>query len=137
MGLGTSHRVAVYIDGFNLYFGLKDAGWRWFYWLDVTELSRRLVRPQDKLVKVRYFTSRISSPEDKRLRQLALLEAYESLGLCTLHFGAYQDSVATCRACGAKSRTSTEKKTVSWSREIAIWCQSWKPCAVCFPASES
>ena len=26
-------RVIAYIDGFNLYFGLKAKGWRQFYWL--------------------------------------------------------------------------------------------------------
>ncbi len=27
-------RVIVYIDGFNLYFGLKSKGWRRYFWLN-------------------------------------------------------------------------------------------------------
>ena len=28
-------RVVTYIDGFNLYFGLRSQGWERFLWLDV------------------------------------------------------------------------------------------------------
>ena len=31
-------RVNAYIDGFNLYFGLKSKGWRRYYWLDLRAL---------------------------------------------------------------------------------------------------
>jgi len=30
-----AQRVAAYIDGFNLYFGLKDRGWKRFYTVQV------------------------------------------------------------------------------------------------------
>ena len=32
-------RLAFYIDGFNLYFGLKDKGWRKYYLLNLHELD--------------------------------------------------------------------------------------------------
>lgn len=35
MASGPQARVITYIDGFNLYFGLKEAKYRRFYWLDV------------------------------------------------------------------------------------------------------
>ena len=28
-------RVIVYVDGFNLYYGLRSKGWKRFYWLDI------------------------------------------------------------------------------------------------------
>ena len=34
----VERRVAVYVDGFNLYYGLKSKGWRRFYWLDIRAL---------------------------------------------------------------------------------------------------
>ena len=52
-------RVVVYIDGFNLYYGLRDAGWRRYYWLDLRRLSENLLRPDQRLVLVRYFTARV------------------------------------------------------------------------------
>jgi len=38
-------RAITYIDGFNLYFGLKSQGWERFLWLDVQALSRNLLKP--------------------------------------------------------------------------------------------
>ena len=56
-------RTAIYIDGFNLYFGLKSKGWQKYYWLDLWEFSTRLADKR-KLVSVKYFTSDISGPQD-------------------------------------------------------------------------
>jgi len=41
-----SARVIAYIDGFNLYFGLKSKGWKRYYWLDLSELCLRLLKPK-------------------------------------------------------------------------------------------
>ena len=61
-------RVAAYIDGFNLYYGLRSKGWRRYYWLDLHRLVERLLRPGQQLVAVRYFTTRVV-PETWRSRQ--------------------------------------------------------------------
>ena len=34
-----NQRVITYIDGFNLYFGLKSAGWNRFYWLNLQTMA--------------------------------------------------------------------------------------------------
>jgi hypothetical protein len=38
-------RVITYIDGFNLYFGLKSNGWDRFLWLNLRALSQNLLKP--------------------------------------------------------------------------------------------
>ena len=38
LGRGLVERVIAYVDGFNLYFGLKSKGWQRYYWLDVPAL---------------------------------------------------------------------------------------------------
>lgn len=48
--------VAAYIDGFNLYYGMKSKYERRYLWLDLVELVRHL-RPKDEVVRVRYFTT--------------------------------------------------------------------------------
>jgi hypothetical protein len=53
------NRVCVYVDGFNLYFGLKSKGWRKHYWLNLEALSTSLLKPGQRLETVHYFTSRI------------------------------------------------------------------------------
>ena len=52
-------RVTVYVDGFNLYFGLRSKGWRKHYWLDLVALAAALLKPGQTLQGVHYFTSRI------------------------------------------------------------------------------
>lgn len=54
-------RVIVYVDGFNLYFGLRSKGWRRHYWLDLVKLAEALLKPDQQLAGVHYFTSRIRS----------------------------------------------------------------------------
>ncbi len=62
----TARRLVAYIDGFNLYHGMKERRWRRFYWLDVWALTEKLLPPGHILSAVRYYTARISGPTDKR-----------------------------------------------------------------------
>jgi hypothetical protein len=43
-------RVAAYVDGFNLYFGVKEARFKRLYWLDVVALAGSLLKPDQRLV---------------------------------------------------------------------------------------
>ena len=52
------HRVAVYVDGLNLYHGLKSRRWRRYYWLNLHRLAERLLLSDQSLVMIRYFTAR-------------------------------------------------------------------------------
>ena len=52
-------RVIAYIDGFNLYYGLRAAGWRRYYRLDLRRLAENLLRPGQTLATVRYFSARV------------------------------------------------------------------------------
>jgi hypothetical protein len=51
-----SERLIVYIDGFNLYHGLKERSGRRLLWLDLAKLAR-LLRPRSSIVRVNYFTA--------------------------------------------------------------------------------
>ena len=62
-------RVVVYIDGFNLYHGLKDRFGRKYMWLNLLELSENLIRDWQTLVCVKYFTTLVKEPESKVRRQ--------------------------------------------------------------------
>lgn len=108
------NRVVIYIDGFNLYFGLRSKGWRRFYWLDVHQLSQNLLRSDQQLIGVKYFTSRVSAtPSDpgKDKRQNAYLEAVAALPLTTVFFGHYLSKAVRCRNCGSQWNTHEEKMT--------------------------
>lgn len=72
-------RVIGYIDGFNLYFGLKASNWQRYYWLNLQLLLANLLKPDQELVFTKYFTSRISYPLEKQQRQSVFIEALETL----------------------------------------------------------
>ncbi len=74
-------RVVTYIDGFNLYFGLRSKGWRRYYWLDPQRLGANLLKGHQSLVATRYFTARIAAnacDPGKHRRQALFLEAIET-----------------------------------------------------------
>jgi hypothetical protein len=80
---------AVYIDGFNLYFGaLRDSPE--LKWLDVAQLGRRLLPKQHELVSVKFFTARITprnGDETAPLRQDAYLRAIAANPLVSVFEG--------------------------------------------------
>ena len=75
-------RVTIYVVGLNHCFGLRTKDWCRYYWLEVQRLAETLIRPNQRLIAVRYFSSRISGrPEnvDKRKRQATYLDALKVL----------------------------------------------------------
>jgi hypothetical protein len=104
-------RVGVYIDGFNLYYGVRAATGRRFLWLDVEKLARELLRPHQTLESVTYFTSRVRSPADSHHRQTTYLEAMLAHTNIEVVEGLLQQNPKTCCACGATTLQVEEKKT--------------------------
>ena len=104
-------RVISYIDGFNLYFGLKSQRWERFLWLDVQALSRNLLRPDQNLARTKYFTSRVAQPPDKAKRQSTYIDAINTLADTSIYFGKYQTNPHTCRNCGHVHNANSEKMT--------------------------
>ena len=107
-------RVIAYVDGFNLYFGLKAKGWRRYYWLNLHLLSQNLLKPGQQLVALKYFTARISaSPNnpDKHKRQAIFLDAVESLPQTQVFYGHYLPKPQQCFKCGATWFSHEEKMT--------------------------
>jgi uncharacterized LabA/DUF88 family protein len=117
----TKKRVVVYIDGFNLYFGLIAKGWRRYLWLDMKKFAKSLLFPNQDLVHTKYFTSRISKPISKQRRQAIFLDALGTLSDFSVYFGRYQADVRTCENCGFNSIVSNEKKTdVNIATELLV-----------------
>lgn len=107
---GKKERVIAYIDGFNLYFGMREAGFDHCRWLNIKKLVISLLKPNQELVGVKYFTSRVSNNPDKQKRQSTYIDALESIGI-EIFYGNYQDGSAECKRCGHVWRTAKEKMT--------------------------
>lgn len=105
------NRVVAYVDGFNLYYGLRSKNWKWFYWLNVQEMARWMLKPDQTLVDTKYFTSIINQPANKHKRQATYLEALQTLTDFQIYYGHYLWSTVTCRNCGHAYRTHHEKMT--------------------------
>jgi hypothetical protein len=58
-------RVIVYVDGFNMYFGLLEAGFNNCKWLNISKLVNNLLQSNQELIEIKYFTSRVSNNPDK------------------------------------------------------------------------
>jgi uncharacterized LabA/DUF88 family protein len=87
----SPYRTAVYVDGFNFYYGeVRGTPWKW---LDPAALFQKVLGPQNKLVRVKYFTARVQpSPNDPTVhdRQDAYLRALQAY--CPpveLHYGHF------------------------------------------------
>ena len=116
-------RVMAYVDGFNLYHGMKDSKIRHCRWLNLDCLVRRLLR-EGELVGVKYFTARIKGldsskadaqmvkdQEAKRIRQTRYLDALATVETITIYEGQSVSQKVICRECKSKWTKASEKMT--------------------------
>ena len=104
-------RVIAYVDGFNLYFGMKAGGWNDTLWLNIQKLAHELLKPHQVLLHTKYFTSRVRNNPNKEKRQKTYIEAIETLLDCNIYYGHYQSQVEQCRICGHSYPYANEKMT--------------------------
>jgi hypothetical protein len=76
--MNVKFRTIVYIDGFNFYYGqLRGTPYKW---LNLTKLFNSLLSEENNLIKIKYFTTRVSASNHDPLiahRQNAYLRALE------------------------------------------------------------
>ena len=105
-------RVAFYIDGFNLYYGLSSKGWRRYLWLDQSLLAENLLKNDQTLSHIRYFTARVLPERNdpgKPIRQNTYLEALATRANFHIHEGYFLPKRGSCARCGATWTTYEEK----------------------------
>lgn len=96
-GVGISNVIA-YVDGFNLYHGLKDSRGRKDLWLDLHSVLGSYLQVGQQLVAVHYFTALVNGSA-ARLRQQTYLNALHAHpGTVVTHVGRFQSKTITCRA---------------------------------------
>ncbi len=88
-------RIIVYIDGFNLYFGMLDANLDDCKWLNIKSLVGSLLKPGQEVKDIKYFTSRVTNNPDKQKRQATYIEALEAVGIHVV-YGRYQAHNVEC-----------------------------------------
>lgn len=85
----------VYVNGFNLYYGLKDTGHKW---LNIDEMCRRKV-PEYRIVKVYYFTASVAYMRDPgpRMRQNFYWRALRAVPTTEMCEGKFRSQVPVRR----------------------------------------
>jgi uncharacterized LabA/DUF88 family protein len=143
------YRVMAYIDGFNLYNGLKSGydaalelarlakqqnlltqakqlesaahSWKQTYWLNLQALSSTLLTKQQQLIYTKYFTSRVTTSAAKTQRQATYIDALKTLNNLTVTEGFFLFNDYTCPRCKRTYKVPHEKRTdVSISVELLI-----------------
>lgn len=100
----------VYIDGFNLYYGLLRG--TPYKWLDLERFCDQLL-PKNQIRKIYYFTARLEarpSDPDQPARQQAYLNALSALPRVEVHFGTFMTSVVSQVAVAVDPATGRHLK---------------------------
>jgi uncharacterized LabA/DUF88 family protein len=104
--------VICYVDGFNLYHGVRSKGWRKYYWLDLWKLAEHYLLQNQELKELVYCTAAVKKNPPSRKRQRAYIDA-----LCVFRpntkviYGHYLAKDVRCVRCGYTYLHHEEKMT--------------------------
>jgi uncharacterized LabA/DUF88 family protein len=117
------YSVVTYIDGFNLYFGIRwqamkegtpeapDPLWYSYLWLDLERMCRRMLTDRQDLTSIKYFTAPIIGSKSKQQRQNAYLDAIRTLPKVQVILGRFEPDKKECVKCKYPNLHPQEKKT--------------------------
>lgn len=104
-------RIVAYVDGFNLYHGMRQMTGRRYHWLDLEMLCRRTSRGQ-QIHKINYFTARVRDDLPSEQRQDTYLQALAAhCQTVEIIEGRFQRQTRRCRSCAAQWTTYEEKES--------------------------
>ena len=111
--LKAKKKCIVYIDGFNLYWGILRHHPEW-KWLNIQALFEAM-RLDDDVICVKYFTAVVEPDKVQsttREKQAEYLKALKSTPKVAVVYGKFQLRDVTCRSeCKQKHKVAEEKKT--------------------------
>ena len=107
----TTERVIVYIDGYNLYYGIMAARLHKSRWLDLRAMCQSLLKPNQQLALVRYFTTRVHNSSPTAQRQAIFIDALRVRGGIEIDFGYFLLTTVKCYKCRHEWEKPEEKKT--------------------------
>ena len=119
-GVRNETQVYFYFDGFNLYHGIKASGDKTLLWLDVVSLCKTMIRKQERIHHIHYFTAIPKLPSDKVRRHKNFLKLLKCLDSdIRIHLGRFILKPVNCEAdCGQTFMKREEKMS-----DVAMGCQ--------------
>lgn len=110
-GRRATQRAAFYVDGFNLYYAIKDLRQNHLKWIDLWSLADHLIRQRtEALVKVAFCTAYNTRRFDSLTRHQKYVRALEHFGVTTV-LGHYTAEPRNCRECRSEWVEDNEKET--------------------------
>lgn len=111
-------KTSVYIDGFNLYYSLKNTS---FKWLNLQKLSQFYFNPQQHdIQEIKYFTAKVKSTQknpSKDIRQDIYLRALKTIPNLQIIYGKFKKRQIRGVLCDFSDRKQLKKDIV----EIKKW----------------
>jgi len=104
-------KVSVYIDGFNLYHSTLQYAHPNFRWLNLLELSKRIINPKTEEIQTVYYFSAITTWNPNRAKKhLLYIHALRAVGVKDI-LGRFTLRDRKCPKCLACYQSHEEKKT--------------------------
>lgn len=116
----TKHRVIVYIDGFNFYYGIRSLGQQ-YKWLDIESLSQSFIDKNEDLIAVKFFTAKLNGRSEAADRQSIYLDALSKHCAKVQIIKGYFAKARKCKHCDNKN--NEEKQT-----DVNIACEILQDC---------
>ena len=134
----TKRRVAVYIDGFNLYHAIDDLNYVYvkgrkthtlkpaadqcqhLKWVDLWKLSESLLRNYQEVVAVNYYSAYATWRKAEHVRHREYVRALESTGVRAV-MSVFKEQRRSCKNCGSKWVRHEEKESdVRIATDLAV-----------------
>ncbi|MDP9412534.1 MAG: NYN domain-containing protein [Pseudomonadota bacterium] len=105
-----TRRAIVYIDGFNLYHAVDNLKRPHLKWLDVRALAEGLLRKDEQIKAVKYFSAFATWKPDSFARHRTYVEALKSRGVDVI-LGQFKEKPRKCHQCKSIWMSHEEKET--------------------------
>lgn len=104
-------KVACFVDGFNLYHSIDNAGKHHLKWVNLDSLMRCFIDPTvHDLTHIHYFSAVAEWLPEPAKRHKAYIASLQSVGVNVV-LGAFKKKDRTCKSCGKRYTTHEEKQT--------------------------
>ncbi len=108
-------KIIVYIDGFNLYYGVRFLG-QFYKWLDIQALAKSFIKEKNYTIAVKYFTTKLNGNNESTHRQAIYLDAIDKHSPSVKIIYGYFTKSKKCKNCDTKN--NEEKQT-----DVNIACE--------------
>ena len=104
-------RVAVFVDGFNLYHAIKEEGQNYLKWVSLRKLSEVFApKPSFEIVHVFYFSALATWRPEAMVRHRRYIKALKAEGVEVV-LGSFKRKDRRCFSCKERWQAHEEKET--------------------------